>query len=320
MDDARFDALSRSIASRRTIMGGIAAGAALLAGHESDLLAKRKKKKKKKKRKKCRGGTVKCGNACVNTATDRQNCGACGKRCGGGETCVKGACTRSNPNPDPDPCPDGQQSCGGQCVDTQTDTRHCGACGTPCDRGHCVGGKCVECVDQSGCGGYANNDLVCHDGRCVCATEGHGLCRRFPDGRGACHQCCPGGNGECRYDEVCFYEDTQYGPSGWCNCPTGWQRCNYQPHPTGTCVEDPMTDPHKCGPFCEDCTLREAGSICCKGWCSRGCNIGSYCPESELCGPNCQPCNSDSICCNQGPGTEPRCIPNIYGGRCYQNI
>lgn len=317
MDDARFDEVSRRLAARRTLLGGLTAAAVALAGPLPELLAKPKKKKKKKP-KKCKAGTVRCDKTCVNTGSDPQNCGACGKRCPNGGACAGGACQQP---PTTDPCPTGQKRCAGACVDTQTDNRHCGACGATCAVGRCVGGRCIECEDQNGCGGYSGNDLVCRNGRCVCADETKGICTRYQDGRGSCHQCCPGGNGQCRFDEVCFYRDSPSGHYGLCDCPTGWQRCNYNPHPTGTCVEDPMTDPHKCGQFCTDCPASEPGSICCGGLCTRGCSIGSYCPKSQVCGPNCLPCNSDSICCNQGPGTAPRCIPDVNGnGLCYQNI
>lgn len=315
MDDARFDSFSRALASRRTILGGIAA---ILVSQPDETLAGKKKKKKKKKKpappQGCAAGTTLCDGACVDIKTNAQHCGRCGTRCPAGTACANGVCQNTN-------CSAGQQFCGGQCVDTATDTRHCGACGTTCDVGRCVGGRCIECDDQSGCGGFGSfNDLVCRNGRCVCAEEGEGICQRFNDGRGSCHQCCPGGDGECRFDEVCFYVQSPNGPYGLCDCPTGWQRCNYNPHPTGTCVEHPETDPRKCGRFCDDCTQSDPGSICCGGLCTRGCSIGSYCSQSQVCGPNCLTCNSDSICCNQGAGTAPRCIPDIYGGVCYQNI
>jgi endo-1,3(4)-beta-glucanase len=45
--------------------------------------------------------------------------------------------------PAPAACPGGSLSCGGACVQPQTDALHCGACGTACAAGHaCVGGAC----------------------------------------------------------------------------------------------------------------------------------------------------------------------------------
>jgi hypothetical protein len=38
----------------------------------------------------CPGGLLRCGGACVDLRNDATNCGACGARCGAGETCVTG--------------------------------------------------------------------------------------------------------------------------------------------------------------------------------------------------------------------------------------
>jgi hypothetical protein len=265
----------------------------------------------------CAAGTT-CGNRCVDTQTDAAHCGSCGNGCAGGQSCVGGQCQGGGG------CTGGQVTCGGQCVNTQTDTRHCGGCGRPCDVGwSCVAGECVECRNDFECGGYSSsNDLVCRNGRCVCDTAGEGICRRFPDRGGTCHVCCADGSKQCRFDEVCHYGEVNGAPYAFCDCPTGWQRCNYQPHPTGTCVQDPRTDNRKCGPFCEDCTANTTfPAICCNGTCFRGCGGPGtmFCPRGQTCGPNCLPCNSDSICCNMGPGTLPRCIPDIHGGTCYPN-
>ncbi|MCA9880161.1 MAG: hypothetical protein KC442_20345 [Thermomicrobiales bacterium] len=342
MEESRLDALSRAIASRRTVLGGLAAAAGVVAGSFTPgSLAKKKKKKKKKK---CVGGAVRCGTACVDTQTDAQNCGSCGMRCGDGVGCAGGVCQTPG-----DTCPGAQTRCGGGCVDTKSNKAHCGACGrqcaanetcrqgtcsdSPCESNEidCGGGRCIRagefaCCNQYDCGGYgAINDLECRNDVCVCKEAGTGFCNRIAADGGRCHVCCPGGVGSagCRFDTVCH---TTVGGTGltsyYCDCPTGWQKCNYNPHPTGTCVEHPLTDPRKCGPFCTDCVASQPGAICCGGACTRGPGIGEYSPENTKCGPHCEVCNSDSICCNQGPGTEPRCIPMKPGnGRwCYQNI
>ena len=283
----------------------------------------------------CSAPQIRCGGQCVDPNSDENHCGGCGQKCQGDLTCLNGACGCAGT--EETACP------GNICVDLQTDDDHCGSCGNACGNNQtcrqgactsspcepnqkdCGGGRCIAntptaCCSQADCGGSNRVDLICRNDQCVCETEGEGICQRYTSGGGLCHQCCPGGNGQCRFDEVCYYLEASFGHYGLCDCPTGWQRCNYNPHPTGTCVEDPMTDLHKCGQFCEDCAQSQPGSICCGGGCTRGCSIGSYCPRSQVCGPHCQPCNSDSICCNQGPGTAPRCIPDIHGGVCYQNI
>ena len=41
----------------------------------------------------CPPGQVLCGGSCVNTASDTNNCGACGTVCSTGQTCVGSTCT-----------------------------------------------------------------------------------------------------------------------------------------------------------------------------------------------------------------------------------
>jgi hypothetical protein len=262
----------------------------------------------------CAAGT-RCGTECVDTQSNAQHCGGCGNACQGALTCISGQCG----------CAAGT-TCGNRCVDTQTDDAHCGSCGNGCTSGkRCQGGQCVdqpECTSQAQCGGSGSNHLVCRNGRCLC-PQGQGLCHRFPDGRGTCHVCCPGGSGQCpgnrTLGEVCHYYQTSSGTwAGMCNCPTGWDRCQ----PSGVCVGDTDTDPRHCGPSCTDCqndqTVNPKG-ICCNGQCHEGCSPGTTCLGlNGPCGPNCNRCGEGSICCNMGPGTAPRCIPNV-NGRCYLN-
>ena len=54
----------------------------------------------------CSSGQLECGGTCINTQTDGQNCGACGKTCGSGSTCQNGTCS----------CANGFVSCNGSCV------------------------------------------------------------------------------------------------------------------------------------------------------------------------------------------------------------
>lgn len=79
-------------------------------------------------------GTTRCSNRCVDVRTDSANCGACGIACGGGTSCVNGACA----------CPSGRSlACGGVCVDGRTDASNCGACGNVCGAGStCTNGVC----------------------------------------------------------------------------------------------------------------------------------------------------------------------------------
>jgi hypothetical protein len=52
----------------------------------------------------------------------------------------------------PQPCPGPLHECGGQCVDVETDRRHCGACGNGCATGQaCVIGVCTSDVSAAPC-------------------------------------------------------------------------------------------------------------------------------------------------------------------------
>ena len=44
----------------------------------------------------CEGGLILCGEICVDTNADPANCGGCGNRCRGNETCASGSCVPQN--------------------------------------------------------------------------------------------------------------------------------------------------------------------------------------------------------------------------------
>jgi len=89
-----------------------------------------------------------CGERCVDTQTDPQNCTLCGLSCGlTGQRCEGGRCYPADSGFTADACPEGLQYrvCRGVCVDVTSDPWNCGLC-------------------NSGCGGGPN---ICADGRCV---------------------------------------------------------------------------------------------------------------------------------------------------------
>jgi hypothetical protein len=128
--------------------------------------------------------TTNCASACVDTQTNEANCGTCGVACGGGTSCVTGACSCVQPT----------TLCAGVCTNTANDHGNCGACGNVCAAGtQCNGGVCTcspnrlncadagagvdagvpMCVDPQkdnancgGCGIVCSAPLTCKQGTC----------------------------------------------------------------------------------------------------------------------------------------------------------
>lgn len=96
----------------------------------------------------CSSGLTACGDLCVNTQTDFNNCGGCGLTCSSlssnatSMTCSAGACCAQS-------CAAGYTLCGCNCVNTNTDPNNCGGCGpsTSCFGGppatYCSNGNCI---------------------------------------------------------------------------------------------------------------------------------------------------------------------------------
>jgi hypothetical protein len=213
------------------------------------------------------GGTL-CGEVCVDTVTDRTNCGACGVTCAFAVACVDGRCDDGN-------CPAGRVRCGAACVDPRASAEHCGGCGNPCDRGvACVDGACAsgvclpgfvrcgrDCAELSAdarhcgaCGAACAAGQGCVEGRCVASMCREGLVQcgasctdlRFdPRHCGACGRACA---------------STQRCSLGMCEevpCTgMGMTRCRQ------SCVNI-LTDPSNCGV----CDVRCPSGMCSGGRC-----------------------------------------------------
>ncbi|MBL8740292.1 MAG: hypothetical protein JNK04_04330 [Myxococcales bacterium] len=117
-------------------------------------------------------------------------------------------------------CPEGLVQCGGECVDTARDPRHCGGCfgacgtGEVCDASECqcsgstveCGGACVDThVDPAHCGGC---DHPCDDPP---ACDG-----------GKCHSSCGPGHTACNVEGGIACIDLMVGPRcGSCEITCG---------------------------------------------------------------------------------------------------
>ena len=127
-----------------------------------------------------------CSGKCVNTTSDKNNCGACGQVCSG-DFCRDGLCWA---------CELGLTLCDGDCVDTKSNGANCGACGKECTGGkECIDGRCKCPENSTFCGGVCtsldwdwNNCGACGV-RCSNGCCYHGVCGVScgPD------SCCPPG-------------------------------------------------------------------------------------------------------------------------------
>ncbi len=119
----------------------------------------------------CAGRLAECGDDCVDTSVDPNNCGSCGQTCADGKTCVEGACALE--------CGGGTSECSGKCVDTSLDPNNCGGCDSSCSASEvCAGGGCCAL-------GLLYCDATCTD---VTASDCH--C-------GACGNTCSGATPHC---------------------------------------------------------------------------------------------------------------------------
>lgn len=250
----------------------------------------------------CPSDKTLCGDECVDTATDRNNCGACGNRCGNTQYCVFGEC-RSE-------CPSGFNLCGDECVDTQKDEDNCGNCGRRCNDGEqCINGECVlncpqgftncngSCVNLQtdpancgDCGRRCNSNEVCSNGQCTvnCSsglTNCNGSCVDLYSDNNNCGTC----GRRCNPNERC--------ENGDCipNCDPGLSLCNSQ------CV-DLNSDPNNCGGCNRTC---RSDQICSFGRCICRENLtecNGVCVDTSRDIYNCGRCNNicrtDQICNN----------------------
>ncbi len=184
-------------------------------------------------------------------------------------------------------------NCNGACVDLQSDSGNCGACGQFCG-GTCVAGGCmcpngtISCAtddnntfcrntqfDRNNCGGCGN---VCTTGQ-YC---GNGICFACPDGQVSCAGACVdlssdlwncGGCGQSCSGGIC--------QGGACVCPLGKTFCN------GQC-RDLMNDSESCGNCGSSCTTSQVCSSGAIVQCSGG---------KTACNNSCVNLNSDPNNC-----------------------
>ncbi len=324
MDAHAFDRWTRSLASRRSLFGGLASALAVLGlGPASTGVAQSKPKPKPKS--KCKALGRPCTrqlDCCSRTCTrpdgpdgrpqGRKRCLCretlelpCGGRCcGPNQTCKRGRCVHH--------CQDGRISgdesdrdCGGD------DCKKCEIlqqCDRPsdCTSGHCAPvaafndakTRCVECTADVHCGNaekprcFTGGDPGA-GGVCVrCLTDDHCLDEAAPFCEsGDCVQCRD--ELECPPGQLC-----EGGTCRECiadsNCPTGEVCVGFQCIVPATCpagadlCRDGFVPSTSCGAGCRCFTTGTNQTLCLQG-------IGSRCPEDA--------CTADAECVSRhGPG------------------
>jgi hypothetical protein len=186
------------------------------------------------------------------------------------------ACSSGDENNHTNPCPDSLPTlCGTECVNTQSNPSHCGACNNACPPNQlCVSGSCQcqpgltlcgsECVntasDSRHCGVCNNpcpSGMTCTMSTCVCSgglTQCGNECVDVRTSMLHCGSC----NHPCLAEQTCV--------NGSCTCPTGTELCNDE------CV-DYTTDPRHCGSCNHPCP---SGQNCSAGECTTVCDYDRY--------------------------------------------
>ena len=229
----------------------------------------------------CSKGQTDCSGSCVNTDSDSNHCGGCGKKCASGTVCQKGICSKSK-------CAQGQKDCHGKCIPQAQCCRS-----ADCPQGKiCTSGVCKCPTTQKDCKGtcipksYCCIQIDCAKGQ-ICQSY---TCR-CPAGTKSC-------NGTCiKVTECCVDAQCQGGKTCQnrkCVCPAGRIDCN------GSCA-DLKNDNKHCGKCSNACSLSEK---CTTGIC-KGIPCGT---NQKLCHRVCIPsqnCCSNADCfggksCNSG--------------------
>ncbi|MCC7542425.1 MAG: hypothetical protein IT379_39770, partial [Deltaproteobacteria bacterium] len=204
-------------------------------------------------------------DACVDTRSSNEHCGACTTACAPGSPCRDGTCACAAPLA---VCTNARGE--EECADLATDTAHCGTCGNRCAAGaSCVSGTCACDAGQTAC----THD----DGRAVCA-----------DPRTSVLHCGRCGN-RCGVGAECL--------AGACECPPGRVACPSAGAPD-RCA-DLATDDSHCGACGRACG---SGEICFESRCVDACPVGTACTTTADCRgtPAAIPTSAGATCIPEG--------------------
>jgi hypothetical protein len=285
----------------------------------------------------CAPGLDQCGSQCVDTDTDRLNCGGCGETCDVVRQCVDGACRCTPP----------LLECDGACVDTATDRAHCGGCETACDAdqqclaGACscpageapCGGRCVDtdtdsrncggcgvaCTAPQVCDGTGHCATSCSEGSMPCTTpEGAPYCADLAVDTANCGSCgfpCPARAnavatcvvGICDFDCNASYVDLNDTPDDGCECRWSGEVCNDADDDCDNGIDEDFDCRigvvESCASEGEGCTGQRICTAACT-W--SGCTAACADPIPDCCAGLCTSLDDDEANCGScGRG----CLP-----------
>lgn len=218
----------------------------------------------------CLPGFAHCSSdpnsGCEQDLSQASHCGDCSSVCA--DTTLLCASPPGESAECVEACPNDLTPCGNQCVDLESNSGHCGACGNRCSYPNgvavCVEGECVP----AGCyAGYAD----CYD-RDSCET----FLGTF-DACGRCGDSCEAANATSYCNETqCVHE-----------CDSGFADCD----PTSPDCETRLDDPANCGACGATCT--DDLPFCSQGSCVSHCEA----PFSEECQGSCVDLATDPSNC-----------------------
>ncbi len=246
----------------------------------------------------CAPGYADCGATgagCATSLAAATSCGACGVSCAGAApvcaTTSDAGTTYGCATVCAAPAP---TLCGTSCVDLQSSSESCGACGSACSGGMvCQAGVCVCATGQHLCNGTCVSNAStnsCGSTSCIACPApvgGTATC----DGTG-CGSACPAADVLC--GAACVDEQSDSAncggcgaafacqggstcQAGTCACPSGTHACS------GACVSNLAVT--SCGPTsCAMCPAPTGGTATCDGnACGEGCTTAGQTPCNGAC-------------------------------------
>jgi len=223
----------------------------------------------------CPAGQTACSGTCVSTATDIDNCGACGRRCSpahGEAACNNGTCGIAY-------CDNGYQNCdalaSNGCETSLSSAANCGGCSTNCaslpnvSSATCSGSSCSI---ESCKAGWAD----CDPTRVGCETNVSSDSQNC----GACNRACGTQNGSAS----CVSGSCQLS-----NCNAGFGNCDAN---AANGCETTLNQADNCGACGKSCPNPSNGYGFCtgSGSCDFACNAG-YTKSGSSCVASSDPNN-----------------------------